>query len=120
MVSFPPQLSHHQQQINLPKNDTDLISCHIKTTMRSRRNLTQIQRHRSRDHTRSQTSNDTTDDHHSEIDSSRLDDGAEAQNRDADETSPFSSKSVVCKASEEGETDELSSVEDCSDEALVA
>lgn len=88
--------------------------------MRSRRNLTEIQRHRSRNHTRSQTSNDSTNDHHGQIDSSRLDDRAEAENRDADEASPFSSSSVVCRAGEEGETDELSSVEDCSDEALVA
>jgi hypothetical protein len=88
--------------------------------MLSRRNLTEIQRHRSRNNTRSQTSDDSTDHHHGQVNGSRLYDGAEAEDRDADEARPSSSTAIVGGTREECETDELSSVEDGGDEALVA
>ena len=67
-----------------------------------------------------QTSNDSTNYHHGKVDGSSLQGRSDAENHHATETCPATTQSVVDGASQERETDELTSIEDGGDESNVA
>jgi hypothetical protein len=102
-----------------PKHNADLVRANKESALRSWCNLTQIQWHRSRHNTRANTSNDAPDNHHGQMDRGRLENRAQAENRNTDEASPATSEAVVGRASEEGEAKKLAGIEDGGDEARV-
>jgi hypothetical protein len=84
------------------------------------RNLAEIKRDSGGNNTCADTSDDSPNNHHSQVNSTSLDRGSDAKKADTTETSPSSTVLVVDRTCDEGERGELTSSKDSCDETLFA
>lgn len=106
--------------VYLPRDNADLVSSNIETTMLGWRDLTEIQRNSGGHNTCSNTSDDSSDNHHGQVNGTSLDRSSDAEEANTTKASPSSTILVVNGTSEEGERGELASGEDSCDETLLA